>query len=476
MKNIQKYLLALLFLITLGVSTPIENIYAQVPTPAQMGIVGNSPNVIQVYDTGGAWSSIGTVNPLTHVFTPASGGGGAGIGVGSSPVTGGTNGCTLFNNAGLVGCGAGGSNLTVGTSPIISGSNGCLLYDNLGVLGCEFVISAASIGQLTFYNGTTTVAGFTLGGDCTLSQPNITCTKVNGKALTLSAALTTTGGASETLAFPGVSFVYTYPSVSDTLVSLIATQTLTNKTLTSPTITSPIVTGSFTATGLVTNADLANSSTTVNGTLCTLGGTCTIISGITVGSTGIGGATNGYYLYNNAGILGNLQPNAANGPLQLNSSGQIPITAQLGNVSGTAACTGCIGEQLVQDVTLPSAVSFTSSGTVYNVASRTISAGSWQCNANVQTSPAASTISFDTAAWISTVSATEPAASEGVTNVSSGEAEIYPATSSNSNVGIVTPIVYYNFSAPTIVYLSGFALFSTSTMKAYGRLECVRIR
>ena len=38
------------------------------------------------------------------------------------------------------------------------------------------------------------------------------------------------------------------------------------------------MTSSFTATGLVTNSDLANTSTSVNGQTCTLGGSCTATS------------------------------------------------------------------------------------------------------------------------------------------------------------------------------------------------------
>lgn len=78
---------------------------------------------------------------------------------------------------------------------------------------------------------------------------------------------------------------------------------------TAPTISQLAVTTSFTATGLVTNADLANSSTTINGTTCTLGSTCTVTAsstGITVGSTTVSGGTSGYILYDNAGTLGNL--------------------------------------------------------------------------------------------------------------------------------------------------------------------------
>lgn len=48
---------------------------------------------------------------------------------------------------------------------------------------------------------------------------------------------------------------------------------------TSPSIASPTITGSFTATGLVTNADLANSSITIGSSSVSLGGTLTTITG-----------------------------------------------------------------------------------------------------------------------------------------------------------------------------------------------------
>lgn len=76
---------------------------------------------------------------------------------------------------------------------------------------------------------------------------------------------------------------------------------------TAPTISALTVTGSFSATGLVTNADLANASTTVNGTVCTLGSTCTIVASagsITVGTTTVSGGTTTRILFNNAGTLG----------------------------------------------------------------------------------------------------------------------------------------------------------------------------
>ena len=58
-------------------------------------------------------------------------------------------------------------------------------------------------------------------------------------------------------------------------------------------IASPTVTGSFTATGLVTNADLANSTITLGSSTLTLGGTTTSISGLTLPSPTFSGTVAG---------------------------------------------------------------------------------------------------------------------------------------------------------------------------------------
>lgn len=60
--------------------------------------------------------------------------------------------------------------------------------------------AGGSNGQIQ-YNNTGSLAGFTMGGDCTFSQPNITCTKTNGTSftslatLTIGSGLTSSGGA-----------------------------------------------------------------------------------------------------------------------------------------------------------------------------------------------------------------------------------------------------------------------------------------
>jgi hypothetical protein len=85
------------------------------------------------------------------------------------------------------------------------------------------------------------------------------------------------------------------------------------------------VTTLFTATGLVTNGDLANPSTTVNGQTCTLGSACTVTAAataITVGTTTIASGTPNGLLYDNGGSFGNLA--TANNGVLVTSSGGVP--------------------------------------------------------------------------------------------------------------------------------------------------------
>ena len=99
------------------------------------------------------------------------------------------------------------------------------------------------------------------------------------------------------------------------------TFTSANTTSTAYTATVPANTGTiaelnlaqtFTATqtfpnSSITNAELANASTTVNGQTCTLGASCTISTSasLVVGTTPVTSGTSGQILYNNSSVLGN---------------------------------------------------------------------------------------------------------------------------------------------------------------------------
>jgi hypothetical protein len=132
------------------------------------------------------------------------------------------------------------SQAITGGTAAAGGSNTQLQYNQAGALaGITGVTSNGT--AMTFTSGNLILAGSS-SGTVVLNAP-------------------ATGGGTLTL-----------PAGTDTIVGLAATQTLTNKTLTAPTLTSPTVTGTFTATGLVTNADLANSAVTIAGNSVSLGG------------------------------------------------------------------------------------------------------------------------------------------------------------------------------------------------------------
>ena len=254
--------------------------------------------------------------------------------VGTTTITGGSSGDLLYSNGGTLGSKAP-SLLTFSGSQITSGlvNSSYLPTATSGTLGLVQVSTGLAV------SGGVVTLDLTHANNWTGLQ---TFAATDLAILGSSTGYTTIASANA----GGTNYTLTLPAITDTAVTLTATQTLTNKTLTSPTLTTPIlgtptsvtltngtglpiggiaglgtgigtalaatpqgsgsivlasgpsiaslsVTTAFTATGLVTNADLANSSTTVNGTLCTLGSTCTApaAAGTLTGGTLASGVT-----------------------------------------------------------------------------------------------------------------------------------------------------------------------------------------
>ena len=179
--------------------------------------------------------------------------------------------------------------VTIGTTAVAGGTSPDILYNNGGVLGNEATLAASQEPAHT--------------GDMTNSA----------------GSLATAVGHVNGVSYP------TSPSTN----------------------TAPIVTASNTITyEAVPNAALANSSTTVNGQNCALGGTCTITASagtISVGVTAVAGGTSPDLLYNNAGTLGNeatlaaSQEPAHTGDMT-NSAGSLATT--VGSIGGKAVSLG----------------------------------------------------------------------------------------------------------------------------------------
>ena len=234
-------------------------------------------------------------NFLNTIMTLGTGLGLSGITVSVQPVT--INGvvCQPGSSCAIT---ATASSVTVGTTTVLSGTPGRILYDNAGVLGEATV--TGSLGSVVLSNGPTfsgtvtmpdggtwsgsgiTMGATIYGGAAAGSGLNLVSTS-NGSpsgdsiALRASTILLRNIGSGTSVVEIGIggttpgqlqlasptanvmtlqnaasaTGVATIPSGTYTFIGDTLSQTLTNKSLTSPTVT-----GSFTATGLVTAADL----------------------------------------------------------------------------------------------------------------------------------------------------------------------------------------------------------------------------
>ena len=169
-------------------------------------------------------------------------------------------------------------------------------------------------------------SGSCSGSFCSASAPLsglLGGTGVNnsGKTITLGANLTTTGGAT-TLALGATGRTYTFPDVTDTVVTLTASQTLTSKTLTSPTIGTGL-TLSYAAGGGAKCLHVDNSGVVTTAAAdCGSGG-------------GSPGGSDTQLQYNNAGSFGGISGATTNGTV-------VTLTSPVFNtgLSGTAFGTG----------------------------------------------------------------------------------------------------------------------------------------
>lgn len=122
-------------------------------------------------------------------------------------------------------------------------------------------IAGAPVGT----TDTQTISAKTINNS-TISNSN-TLTLKDGTSFKLQNASDTTKQAEFSLASitTGTTRTYTLPDVTDTLVTLGATQTLTSKTLTSPTINTPTISGGTQSSPVITTPEIITSLNDTNG-------------------------------------------------------------------------------------------------------------------------------------------------------------------------------------------------------------------
>lgn len=213
-------------------------------------------------------------------------------------------------------------------------------------------------------------------------------------------------------------------------------------------------TGATTAANARTNLGL--------GTMATQSATSVSISGGAINGAAIANGT-----LSGASITGSPISGAAGSFTTLAATGLISPASTIGiagTVTNDSAQAGSVGE-FKSGTT--SGTSLTTS-TAAACASVSLTAGDWDVSGNIRYNPAGTTTISGLSAGISTTATSQGglgAQSQTIATLSTGQSQL-----------LVTPIVRESLSATTTIYLTGYAIFGTSTMTCDGMIRARRIR
>lgn len=149
----------------------------------------------------------------------------------------------------------------------------------------------------------------------------------------------------------------------------------------------------------------------------------------------------------------------------LPSSLTIPIPLISGVTTGSNATSGYVGEFVSSIVNSGSPISLTNM-TSANVTSISLTAGDWDVWGNIGFISNADAIDI-ASAWVSSSSASLPDFSLFNQTANGG---------GSSSEGVQTPIIRFNITTTTTIYLSGQAHFASGTCTACGAIYARRIR
>lgn len=421
-------------------------------------------------DSSGSPVVLGTVNPSTHSIGLQVGAGGT-----ATVPFGGTGQTSFTANLPLIGAGAAaiaqgtrsGNTTTFATASGALTSGHCVSLDGSG----NFVDAGGACttggGGGTVASGTTSALGYYTAAGTTISP----LTTVNSNVLTTGSGgvpawaatlpcvnepaatgdVTGSNGscARSVTGIQGIA-VGTPTGTASSGVVLATSPTIATPTLTSPTLTSPTVTGAFTATGLVTNADLVNTGMTINSVLCTLGSSCTVSAAGGAGS--LTGTTLAANVVNSSLTGFGIGPTIAQPIIQADTT------------AATNAAAGQVGEVLAANAT----TGMNTSGGIATITSKSITAGHWLCQGQLQAAPTGAQIT----GTVMTLSTTT-----GVLGVPPFFAQTGGGISSGATVSAFTGAWLFNITSTTTLFAVAEANTSggSGSISGTANIQCVRI-